>query len=153
MSVFALAEAVRFTFPVVRVLVLCTAFFLLAMPARATAGSAHPVNEQGERTELWTGKVLSATFKAGICTRPNGAVRGVFWLRHANGDVDVYHVYGFRNGEEVEVRHPSGHIFRARVTPDGNLSGKVRIKNRIGLTMKGSSQRDVPLSDDCAPLR
>ncbi len=97
--------------------------------------------------------MLSATFKAGICTRPGNGVRGVFLLTHKNGDTDVYHVYGYREGGFVEVRHASGHIFKARVEPDGTLEGKARIRNRVSLTLKGKSTPGVQLTDDCAPLQ
>ncbi len=128
-------------FPAVLALALCL------VPAQGRCADA------GESTELWEGKVLSATFAAGICTKPGGAVRGVFLLTHRSGDTDVYHVYGYRDGNMVEVRHPSGHVFRAEVAPDGTLEGRARIKNRISLTLKGRSTPGVPLSDDCAPLK
>ncbi len=128
---------------------LAAALIVLVLGAAPAARCADP----GERTELWEGNVLSATFKAGICTRPNNGVRGVFLLTHKNGDTDVYHVYGYREGSFVAVRHAAGPIFRAEVAPAGTLEGKARIRNRVSLTLKGKSTSGVPLTDDCAPLQ
>ncbi|MDO5537870.1 MAG: hypothetical protein Q4F72_10130 [Desulfovibrionaceae bacterium] len=132
---------------------LLLAGLILAPSAGRAAEPAQNAARTEETTELWSGTVLSATFRAGICTRRDGAVRGVFLLTHKSGDTDVYHIYGSRVDGEVQARHASGHVFRARVDGNGALTGTVRIKNRIKLTMKGTSRSGVPLSDDCAPLQ
>lgn len=105
------------------------------------------------RTELWEGKVLGATFRAGMCFTPRGAAKGVLLLRHANGNEDAYHLYGRINRDEFDLTHSSGHFFSGKITGPDSMEGKARLKNGLRLTLKGKRATDVPLmAEDCAPL-
>ena len=73
---------------------LCLCCCLCAAPLWSFA--AAPAGNTGtyEVTELWTGDVLTASFRMGMCFAADGKLRGVVLLRSSNGQVDVYHVYG-----------------------------------------------------------
>ena len=129
-------------------------FLLFLLPglslSPAYAGGA---KADRETTELWTGSILTASYRAGVCTKKDGSARGVLYLTHANGQTDVYHVYGHKKGNYFELRHESGHTGQITEAGDGSLTGTVRIKNKYKVSVKGRSQLNVKLSDDCAPLR
>ena len=105
-----------------------------------------------ERTEVWTGSVLSATFRAGMCTRPDGSLRGVFLLTHSNGQTDVYHLYGHAEGNEFEARHASGHVLTGTYVDIETVKGRMRLKNGMKFKYKGHRHLNAPVTDDCAPL-
>ncbi len=115
-----------------------------------------PVAQQSaprlERTEVWTGSVLSATFRAGMCTRPDGSLRGVFLLTHSNGQTDVYHLYGHAEGNEFEARHASGHVLTGTYVDVETVKGRMRLKNGMKFKYKGHRHLNAPVTDDCAPL-
>lgn len=126
--------------------------FLCAGLARAAA-PATTVSGKDHATELWEGKVLTASFRAGMCFAPNGGARGVLLLRHANGNVDVYHLKGVMRNDEFNLSHSSGHFFSGKMTGPDSMEGKVKLKNGMRFTLKGRRHRDVPLlAEDCAPL-
>ena len=107
----------------------------------------------GEVTELWTGKVLTATFRAGMCFGADGKARGVLILRHANGQEDTYHLYGGIRANAFELTHSSGHSFTGRLTGPRSMEGRVKLKNGLSLSLEGERTPDVPLvAEDCAPL-
>ena len=121
--------------------------FLLALTAQAWAA------ESGEVTELWTGKVLTASFRAGMCFAASGKARGVLILRHANGQEDVYHLYGRIRSNAFDLTHSSGHSFTGKITGSDSMEGRVRLKSGLVLNLKGKRKTDVRLARDCAPLR
>lgn len=107
----------------------------------------------GVATEYWSGKVLSASFRAGMCFEAGGKARGVLILRHANGQEDTYHLYGTVKNNSFELSHGSGHHFQGRLS-DGSMEGQVRLKGGMKLGLKGERKLDVPLlAEDCAPLQ
>lgn len=123
----------------------------MAKPAKGSAASRTTGAAPDEKTELWTGSVYTSTFRATMCTKPDGRVRGVFNLRLRSGQVDVYHVYGTNRGGHIEARHSSGHTFVGRTDGD-KVTCTVKIKNRMSVKMKGRRQVGVPVTDDCAPI-
>ena len=127
-------------------------FVMQAAPALAQ-GPKTIKSGSGEVTELWTGKVLTATFRAGMCFRTDGKARGVLILRHANGNEDTYHLYGHIRDNAFELTHGSGHSFTGRLTGPKSMEGRVKLKNGLALNLEGTRELDVPLvAEDCAPL-
>lgn len=111
------------------------------------------VSGPGLRTEQWTGRVLTAKFRAGMCFEDNGKARGVLILRHANGNEDVYHLYGHIKNNEFELSHSSGHHFEGRLTGPESMEGKVKINKGPRLSLSGKRVLNVHLAaSDCAPL-
>lgn len=111
------------------------------------------VSGPGEVTELWSGKVLTATFRAGMCFSADGRARGVLLLRHANGQEDVYHLKGTIRSNTFDLAHSSGHVFAGRLTGPHSMEGRVTLKNGLRLSLEGTRTLDVPLvAEDCAPL-
>lgn len=132
---------------------------LKALAAEAAAAPTAPsgvktiTSGPGEVTELWTGKVLTATFRAGMCFGADGKARGVLILRHANGQEDTYHLYGGIRANAFDLTHSSGHSFTGRLTGPRSMEGRVRLKNGLSLSLEGERALDVPLvAEDCAPL-
>lgn len=116
-------------------------------PANA-AGSPGP----GEVGELWQGKVLTASFRAGMCFDARGKARGVLLLRHRNGQQDAYHLYGAIKNNEFNLSHSSGHQFSGRLTGPEKMEGRVRLSNGINLNLEGQRIRNARLEgDDCSP--
>ena len=62
-------------------------FLIISVPCRASGTGAAP----DEYTELWYGSVLTASFRVAVCVKPDGALRGVVYLKPLTGDGDVYH--------------------------------------------------------------
>ncbi len=130
-------------------------FAALAAPVFAGEPSAPRTitSGPGEVTELWTGRVLTATFRAGMCFSADGKARGVLLLRHANGQEDTYHLSGSIRANAFELSHSSGHSFTGRLTGPRSMEGRVRLKNGLRLSLEGERTPDVPLlAEDCAPL-
>lgn len=122
-------------------------------PALAAGGERTITSGGGEVTELWTGKVLTATFRAGMCFGADGKARGVLLLRHANGQEDTYHLHGHIRANAFDLSHGSGHTFTGRLTGPASMEGRVKLKNGLALNLEGTRKPDVPLlADDCAPL-
>ena len=130
------------------------ALLSLLWPAALAAEEATIVSTPGQRTELWTGKILTATFRAGMCFRKDGYAKGVFILRHKSGAEDVYHVKGRWQGDEFYLEHGSGHTFSGSFQGEGKIKGKARLRQGISLGMSGERRLNAPLvAHDCAPLK
>lgn len=140
----ALARSVK-TLP----LLLACLFALEAAPrGEATIETGPDVT-----TELWDGKVLTATFRAGMCFEKDGRARGVLLLRHSNGQEDTYHLYGALRDDEFYLSHTSGHVFSGKLASPEKMEGKVKLANGLRLSLKGVRHKNVPLAaSDCAPL-
>lgn len=137
-------------FPRIMLTVIALIFLVAVMPASAADTI---VSNPSETTEFWQGKVLTATFRAGMCHAPDGKARGVLYLRHANGQEDTYHLYGTIKNNEFRLSHSSGHVFSGKFSGGNNLEGKAKLKNGISLSLKGTRTLNVPLvAKDCAPL-
>lgn len=108
--------------------------------------------EQAEHVEVWTGSILSATFRVGMCTRPDGALRGVFLLTHKSGETDVYHIYGHATDTTFEASHASGHTFWGDLSDPGTVRGKMRIKRGMRFSFEGKRHYNARVSEDCTPL-
>lgn len=134
---------------------LAAAAFFLAVAMQAGGGLCADtiVTGPGVRTERWSGRVLTAKFRAGMCFEANGKARGVLILRHANGNEDVYHLYGHYNNDAFELTHSSGHHFAGELTGPDSMKGSVKINRGPRLSLSGKRVLDVPLAaSDCAPL-
>lgn len=107
----------------------------------------------GVVTELWDGKVLTATFRAGMCFEASGSARGVLALRHASGQEDIYHLYGSIKNNQFTLTHTSGHVFTGALTGPDKMEGRVKLANGLALSLKGTRHKDAELAAaDCAPL-
>lgn len=125
---------------------------LIVMPVSIMAAETIVSNPE-VRTEYWQGKVLTASFRAGMCFGRDGKARGVLLLKHSNGQVDEYHLYGSIRGDEFELSHSSGHIFKGSLVSPDRMEGRVKLKHSISLGLKGERRLNVPLlAEDCAPL-
>lgn len=129
------------------------AFALFGMSTASIAGPPTTSTGPEHVTELWEGKVLTATFRTGMCFSPDGKARGVLILRHANGNEDVYHLYGTIKNNSFDLSHSSGHFFNGRLTGRDTMEGKVKLNNGLKLSLEGKRIQDAPLlAKDCAPL-
>lgn len=137
-----------------------------AVPTKATGEVAStsssgevsglPSEPQGrpvEVRELWTGSLYSSTYKVGVCFSADGNVRGVVQLRLYNGQVDVYHIVGSVQNNEIQARHSSGHTFKGRLVSGDKVEGTIKLKNGMKVQLEGKRTYDVPLApENCAPL-
>ncbi|MBQ4125943.1 MAG: hypothetical protein II595_08315 [Desulfovibrio sp.] len=116
----------------------------------APHGLAGPGARPGEATELWTGSVLTAKFRASVCVKRDGSLRGVALLKHRTGAVDVYHIYGTARNGHVDARHGSGHRFTGELE---GIYANMQIRLASGMRFKVKCQRTpgIPVTDDCAP--
>ncbi len=106
-----------------------------------------------EVRELWTGSLYSSTYKVGLCFSADGKVRGVVHLRLYNGKVDVYHIVGSVQNNEIQARHSSGHTFKGRLVSASKVEGVIKLKNGKKVRLEGTRTHDVPLApENCAPL-
>lgn len=129
----------------------CLVFFLLPSPVRAEDTIK---TGPGVTTELWEGKVLTASFKTGMCFRPDGEAYGVLILRHASGDEDIYHLKGSIKNNHFQLAHSSGHSFTGKLTGPHSMEGNVKLASGLSLGLSGKRTQDVPLvAKDCAPLQ
>ena len=122
-----------------------------AAPASAqeSVASGSPV----EVRELWTGSLYSSTYRVGVCVSAQGNVRGVVHLRLYNGKVDVYHIDGTVQNNEIEAHHSSGHKFKGRLASADTVEGVISLKNGMNIKLEGKRAHDVELApEDCAPL-
>ena len=131
---------------------------LLAQPffqmREAQAEDAYIKSGDGRVTELWEGKKLTAKFRAGMCFEADGKARGVLILTHGNGNEDVYHLYGSKNGNHFDLSHSSGHYFNGELKDSGEMEGSVKLSNGMKMSLKGGRKQNVTLkAPDCAPLR
>ena len=135
-----------------------------APPAAAASTSASvsaavtgtPSTQEGrpvEVRELWTGSLYSSTYRVGVCVSAQGNVRGVVHLRLYNGKVDVYHIDGTVQNNEIEAHHSSGHKFKGRLASADTVEGVISLKNGMNIKLEGKRAHDVELApEDCAPL-
>ncbi len=129
------------------------AIFLLLLAAAPLAAQETVVSGPGVTTELWEGSALTATFRVGICYRPDGQAQGVLLLRHKNGNEDTYHLYGTLKNNEFFLRHSSGHKITGTLASPDKMKGKATLGNGWRLSLTGRRHHNVPLaSADCAPL-
>ena len=106
-----------------------------------------------EVRELWTGSLYSSTYRVGVCVSAQGNVRGVVHLRLYNGKVDVYHIDGTVQNNEIEAHHSSGHKFKGRLASADTVEGVISLKNGMNIKLEGKRSHDVELApEDCAPL-
>ncbi len=127
--------------------------FLLCLPLSCGSAHAAPAGtgaRPGESTELWTGTVLTAKFRASVCVRKDGSLRGVALLRHRRGTVDVYHIYGTAKDGRVDARHGSGHRFTGELE-GARASLQIRLANGMRFNVKCLRTLGIPVTDDCAP--
>jgi hypothetical protein len=114
-----------------------------------SAASDSPV----EVRELWTGSLYSSTYRVGLCFSAQGKVRGVVHLRLYNGKVDVYHIDGTVQNNDIEAHHSSGHKFKGRLVSADTVEGVISLKNGMNIKLEGKRAHDVDLvPEDCAPL-
>ncbi len=107
--------------------ILFAAFIFAAIFPGVSRAADAIVTGPGVRTELWTGRVLTAKFRAGMCFEDNGKARGVLILRHANGNEDAYHLYGHIRNDTFELSHSSGHHFAGRLVSPDEMEGSAKI--------------------------
>ena len=131
------------------------------VPAPAAASAVGPTAAQKsdasgspvEVRELWTGSLYSSTYRVGVCVSAQGNVRGVVQLRLYNGKVDVYHIDGTVQNNEIEAHHSSGHKFKGRLVTADTVEGVISLKNGMNIKLEGNRAHDVELApEDCAPL-
>lgn len=115
---------------------------------RASGTGAAP----DEYTELWYGSVLTASFRVAVCVKPDGALRGVVYLKPLTGDVDVYHIYGHLENNSFRATHSSGHLFTGRLTGPDTMEAKIRLSSGKKLSLEGRRKHGVKVTSDCAPL-
>lgn len=114
---------------------------------------SEPQDRPVEVRELWTGSLYSSTYKVGVCFSADGNVRGVVQLRLYNGQVDVYHIVGSVQNNEIQARHSSGHTFKGRLVSGDRVEGTIKLKNGMKVQLEGKRTYDVPLApENCAPL-
>lgn len=105
-----------------------------------------------ERRELWTGSVLTSSYRVGLCVAPSGEARGVLLLRSLWGREDVYHLYGTVRGEQIDLRHGSGHRILARYA-GGKVKGQAFLRQGKKFALDARRTLDAALTrDDCRPL-
>lgn len=115
--------------------------------------SPEPLGRPVEVRELWTGSLYSSTYKVGVCFSADGSVRGVVQLRLYNGQVDVYHIEGSVQNNEVRARHSSGHTFKGHLVSGDRVEGTIKLKNGMNVQLEGKRTHDVALApENCAPL-
>ena len=120
-----------------------------ATSVQEPAASGSPV----EVRELWTGSLYSSTYRVGLCFSAQGKVRGVVHLRLYNGKVDVYHIDGTVQNNDIEAHHSSGHKFKGRLASADTVEGVISLKNGMNIKLEGKRAHDVQLApEDCAPL-
>lgn len=102
--------------------------------------------------ELWTGKLYSSTYRAGVCLKSDGSVQGVLLLRVPSGKVDVYHFYGQHAAGRVSAKHSSGHTFDGQLENEQVVSGTIRLKSGFTIELEGQRTHHVELTETCRPL-
>lgn len=128
-------------------------FLVLLLAAAPATAQETVVSGPVVTTELWEGKALTASFRVGICYRPDGQAQGVLLLKHKNGNVDTYHLYGTLKNNEFSLRHSSGHRIVGTLPDRGRMKAKATLGNGWRLSLSGKRRHNVPLAaSDCAPL-
>jgi len=123
-------------------------FLLFPLSCAASDTGAAP----DEYTELWYGSVLTSKFRVAVCVKPDGALRGVVYLKPLGGDVDVYHIYGRLQNNQFRATHSSGHLFTGRLTGPDTMEAKVRLGSGKKFNLEGRRKHGIKVTSDCAPL-
>ena len=140
----------------------CAAILLLflAFPVRAFTGEdvAPPeatasAEAEKERRELWTGRLYTSTYRAGICINDRGALRGAVYLRQLGGAVDRYTVSGTVEDGRVTARHGSGHVFQGYFVSESEVEGELTLKNGRKLRVLAARGQNAEVDEDCRLLR
>ena len=117
----------------------------------ATAGQVG--DQPVEVRELWTGALYTSTYRVGICFSALGDLRGVVHLKLRTGEVDVYHIIGEVNNNEIRARHSSGHTFEGRLVSADAVEGIISLKSGMRVRLEGRREHNARLAEeDCAPL-
>jgi hypothetical protein len=104
-----------------------------------------------ERRELWTGSMYTSTYRAGICIGAGGDLRGMLYLRRADGVVDRYTVFGKVAGEDVTAGHSSGHVFMGRFVSPELVQGELTLKNGHRMNVRAARSHTAEMDEDCRP--
>jgi len=115
------------------------------------ACGASPVAE--EHRELWTGRMYSSTYRAGICIKSNGEVYGALFLRQASGAVDRYTLSGKVDGKRISVRHSSGHVFQGVFTSKNTVEGELVLKNGHKMRVRALRGPEPEVDESCRLLQ
>ncbi len=103
--------------------------------------------------ELWSGKLYTSTYMAGVCTSDTGKMHGVLLLKLANGQTDVYHFYGSKDVQNMlYLYHNSGHRFEGNYVNDREVTGKITLENGFSVELTGQREQHVRLTEKCGPL-
>ncbi|MBQ7608617.1 MAG: hypothetical protein IJU76_11705 [Desulfovibrionaceae bacterium] len=125
---------------------------LTAPPAFARPPKTPPIQEK-ESTELWTGSILTSTFRCGFCFTQSGKARGVLLLKTAFGQIDEYHLYGSMKNGHLDVRHSSGHHVTGHIVDKKHVKGSIQLGSGRKFSFSGKRETNVRLvPEDCAPL-
>lgn len=115
----------------------------------ATPALSVPASEQ---RELWSGSILTTSYRVGLCIKASGEARGVLLLRSLWGDTDTYHLYGTVQNGQITLRHASGHRIDARYEGD-RVKGKAFLRQGKRFTIDARKTGNAQLMpDDCRPL-
>lgn len=127
---------------------------MLALPGAVMAGTTGKVAvppRPGEVTEMWEGAVLGSRFRVTFCINSRGGVRGASLLCTRSGQVDVYHLNGTVKDGYLEATHTSGHRFAGQLRGD-RVEGSLRLHNGMTFNITSRRTRNVPVTEDCAPV-
>jgi hypothetical protein len=102
-----------------------------------------------ERRELWTGRLYSSTYRAGICIKSDGEVYGAVYLRQVGGAVDRYTISGQVEGERITARDYSGHEFKGRVDSKATVRGKLTLSNGHKLNVRALRGPEPEVDEFC----
>ena len=110
-----------------------------------------PATAHGQR-EVWSGKLYSSTYRAGVCLGEDGGLRGVLYLRTSSGQVDTYHFIGRHDQGRVLARHHSGHEFQGQLDNNTEVSGTIILSNGFKIKLTGQREAQAQLTENCGPL-
>jgi len=119
---------------------------ILFMPSLVLKSGASP---DEERRELWTGRLYSSTYRAGLCIKSNGDLYGTVYLRQINGAVDRYTIFGKIDGERITARHNSGHEFRGRFLSQDMVQGRLTLKNGYTIDVRALRGPEPEMDEFC----
>jgi len=130
-------------FPHIGCVLFCTLLILHSLAVCVCASSGE------EQRELWTGRLYSSTYRAGICIKSNGDMHGALYLRQANGAVDRYTVVGKIDGDLITATHHSGHKFKGRFTSKDTVRGELTLKNGYKLKVRAQRSPNPEVDEFC----
>lgn len=105
-----------------------------------------------EQREIWSGRLYTSTYRAGVCIDPMGKVRGVLLVRTMGGAVDPYHFSGNVENGSIRATHGSGHSFKGSFASDDEVQGTITLKSGRNISLSGKRQHNVELTESCRPL-